>query len=125
MPSVKQQFADLKVEEIIEFGRLGVSPEMVFKSLSMNEKSKKVAMSTDKWRENYNKGLAQREIEIAQALDKTKDPQLLKMIVASTTLTDKKAISESAEFIIDAPEWIRPKVKRAAGKRKVEDAPND
>lgn len=107
-----KRFAEITPEQIEEWGYLGVSEGVIFNLLALNEKQRKQVKKTEKWNVNYAKGLARREIELAEKLTGTKDPTLIKELLKSTSLTEKKIIDDKAEFEIDAPNWIKPIKKR-------------
>jgi hypothetical protein len=120
MPAVPDKFARITPEEIEEWGYLGVSENIIFNLLQLNEKQRKVIRATDKWRYNYNKGLARREIELAKKLTDAKDPTLIKELLKSTTITEKK-FDNVPEIEIDAPDWIKPIKRRRRRKDEVND----
>ena len=117
MPVVPRVFSDKSDEDIERFGFLGLSENVIFNMLGMTPKQKEFAMKTDKWKKNYNKGLAKREMELAETLSGSKDPQLIKALLMSTSLVEKKMIEENAEFKIEAPDWLTKKVRQ--GRKKV------
>ncbi len=118
MSSVPKRFADITPEQIEEWGYLGISEGVIFNLLALNEKQRKQIRKTDKWNVNYAKGLARREIELAEKLLGTKDPQLIKELLKSTSLTEKKIVDDRVEFEIDAPSWIKPIRKRKRNENK-------
>mgnify|MGYP000296875566 CR=1 FL=1 len=120
MPVVPRVFSDKTPEEIEEWGFLGVSEDVIFNMLGMTQKQREYAKTTDKWIFNYRKGLAKREMELARTLTNSKDPQLVKELLKSTSLVEKKILDDNVEFRIEAPAWLTSKVhKETRGRKKV------
>ncbi len=111
MPIVPNRVADITEEQIEEWGYLGLSEKAVFDLLKLNDRQRKTFRNTEKWKMNYNKGLARRELELAKRLESTKDASLIRELLRSTTLVDKK-IESREEIEIDAPQWLKPKINR-------------
>lgn len=122
MPSVPKIFSAKTDKEIEEWGYLGLSENIVFDMMGLSFASRKIIRNTDRWSINYRKGLARREMEFARKLSETNDSSLIKEALKSTSLTDKKIVDDNAEFEIDAPSWMKPKVKTGKkGKREIKD----
>lgn len=124
MPVVPRVFSEKSEEEIEEWGFLGVSEDVIFNMLGLTQKQRDFARTTDKWVYSYRKGLARREMELARTLANSKDPQLVKELLKSTSLVEKKMIEDNVEFKIEAPEWLTKKVKKADKRKKVAEVNN-
>lgn len=124
MPVVPRVFSEKTEEEIEEWGFLGVSEDVIFNMLGLTQKQRDFARTTDKWVYSYRKGLARREMELARTLANSKDPQLVKELLKSTSLVEKKMIEDNVEFKIEAPEWLTKKVKKADKRKKVAEVNN-
>lgn len=124
MPVVPRVFSDKTEEEIEEWGFLGVSENVIFDMLGLTQKQRDFARTTDKWVFSYRKGLARREMELARTLTNSKDPQLVKELLKSTSLVEKKQIEDNVEFKIEAPDWLTKKVRKADKRRKVAEVNN-
>ena len=116
MAVVPRVFSNKTPAEIEEWGFLGISEDVVFNMLGMSQKQREYAKSTDKWILNYRKGLARREMELARTLSNSKDPQLIKELLKSTSLVEKKILDDNSEFKIEAPAWLTSQVKKARKK---------
>lgn len=124
MPVVPKVFSEKTPQEIEEWGRLGIGEDVIFNMLGLTQKQREFAKTTDKWIYNYRKGLAKREMELAELLTNSKDPQLIKELLKSTSLVEKKLIEDNVEFKIEAPSWIAKKVKSSRGRKKVAETDN-
>lgn len=124
MPVVPKVFSEKTPQEIEEWGRLGIGEDVIFNMLGLTQKQREFAKTTDKWIYNYRKGLAKREMELAELLTNSKDPQLIKELLKSTSLVEKKLIEDNVEFKIEAPSWIAKKVKSNRGRKKVAETDN-
>lgn len=118
MPNSPRIFSEKTPEEIEEWGFLGISEDVVFNMLGLTQKQREYARSTDRWILNYRRGLAKREMELARTLSNSKDPQLVKELLKSTSLVEKKMIEDNVEFKIEAPAWLTKKVRKADKRRK-------
>lgn len=118
MSTTPKVFYEKTDEEIQEWGFLGISEDVVFNMLGLSEKARKNIKSLDRWNINYRKGLARREIELARTLTNSKDAQLIKELLKSTSLVDKKDIDDHAVFEVEAPEWMKIKKNETKNKRK-------
>lgn len=112
MPKVPVAFSEKTEEEIEQWGYLGLSEQVVFSMLGMTPKQADFAKTTDRWKINYRKGLARREMELAKTLMDSKDSQLIKELLKSTSLVEKKLIDDNVEFKIEAPAWVTKQVKK-------------
>ena len=118
MPFTPRIFSEKTEEEIEKWGLLGLSENVIFNMLGMTGKQRVAAMKTERWVRCYNQGLAKREMELAETLRGSKDPQLIKELLKSTSLVEKKMIDDQVEFKIEAPEWLKTKMlKGKKGKR--------
>lgn len=112
MSTTPKIFYEKTAKEIEEWGFLGVSEDVIFNMLGLSEKSRNNIRRLEKWNVNYRKGLARREIELARTLVESKDSQLIKELLKSTSLVDKKIIEDNAVFDIEAPEWMKIKKRK-------------
>ena len=118
MPSVPEKFAKVTPEEIQAWGKQGLSETVIFDMLGLSSVSRRVIKATDKWNTNYKMGLALREQELAEKISQSNDVGLIREVYRTMSISQTKVVDESAEFIIDAPDWMRPKINKGKkGKR--------
>lgn len=118
MPVVPKRVANMTYDEIYEYGRKGVADDVIFDLLELTTKQRDWLRQSDKWSKPYKKGLAQREIELAEIINSSTDTQILKERLKGTSIIQQKAIDDDVEFVIEAPDWVRKKLTRGRrGKR--------
>lgn len=116
MPAVPKSFSRLKAEEIENFGYLGLSETVVFDMLNISSISRKIIRETDRWQNNYKKGLARREMELAEKLSNSTDPATQRELFKTMSISKTKVVDDNTEFVIDAPEWMKPKLTKGRKK---------
>lgn len=118
MPAVPDRVAKMTADDIFEYGRKGVSDDVIFDLLELTNKQRDYLRASDKWSRPYKRGLAQRELELADIINSSTDIQILKERLKGTSITQQKAIDDDVEFVIEAPSWLKTKLARGRkGKR--------
>lgn len=112
MPAVPKRVSELTDEEIEHFGYLGLSETIVFDMLRLSPVSRRQVRGTDRWQNNYKRGLARREMDVADKLAKSSDPATMRELYKNMSISQTKVIDDNAEWVVDAPEWMKPKLNK-------------